>query len=233
MLETLRQRFAQSVHHRDRSLHPFAVRELHDLQPPVGASFLGRDDVANALHEYLATTTGNRVETRLLQLANNLYRFHPENFGEEIDFAGAEPVNVNGVIALDVAHQIEVPVERDVRIVSALDQDLYTAKRFYFVDLGPDLLEGERIAFAVLGPASECAEAAISHADVRVVDVAVDDVGDCAAGMLLLTHPIGGHSQLEEWSVGVEIEQIRCFAHAAGKKVRVPFGIRPRSTNRR
>ena len=53
------------------------------------------------------------------------------------------------------------------------------------VDLGADLLVRERPAFVVLRPAVERAEAAVGDADVRVVDVAVDDVRDDVVRMLL------------------------------------------------
>ena len=89
-----------------------------------------------------------------------------------------EAVDVDRVVALDVAHQVEVPLERDVRIVPALEQDLHAADRLALVDLGADLLEAQHVALVVLGPAVERAELAVGDADVGVVDVAVDDVGD-------------------------------------------------------
>ena len=86
-----------------------------------------------------------------------------------------------GWLRLDVAQQVEIPLERDVRVVPALHQDLDAAERLGLVDLRADLLVRQRPAFAVLRPAIERAEAAVGDADVRVVDVAVDDVGDDAA----------------------------------------------------
>src|SRR6202521_2901342 len=141
VFQALGKRLAQTVHHRNGRLHPFIVRELHNLEPPVSAGFLGRDDVSNALHENLSPSAWDRVEARLPQLSNHFDRIHPEQLGEEIDLARTEPVNVDRVIALDVAHQIEVPLERDVGIVPALDQYLNPAKRLELLDLGADLLE--------------------------------------------------------------------------------------------
>ncbi len=45
------------------------------------------------------------------------------------------------MIALDVAHQIQIPLERYVRVVPALNQDLNTTERLQLVDLCADLLE--------------------------------------------------------------------------------------------
>ena len=53
-----------------------------------------------------------------------------------------------GWMPLDVAHQVEVPLERDVRVVPALEEDLHAADRLALVDLGADLLEAQHVAFA-------------------------------------------------------------------------------------
>ena len=59
-------------------------------------------------------------------------------------------MDVDRVMLLDVAHQLEVPLERDVGVVPALEQDLHAADRLALVDLGADLLEAEHVAFLVL-----------------------------------------------------------------------------------
>ena len=87
------------------------------------------------------------------------------------------------MIALDVPHQIQIPLERDVWVVSALNEDLNATECFRFVDLRADLLERQRVAFAVLRSTIECAESAIGDADIRVIDIAVDDVSDDVARM--------------------------------------------------
>ena len=92
----------EPVHHRDRCLHALVVRELHDLEPAVGAGLLGRDDVAHALHEDLTAAARNRIESGLPQLADHIDCLHAEQLGEKVDLAGAESVDVNRVIALDV-----------------------------------------------------------------------------------------------------------------------------------
>src|SRR4029077_60822 len=121
-----------------------------------------------------------------------------EQLGEKVDLARTEAVDVDGVVTLDVLHQVEIPLERNVWIVSALNQDLDTAERLELIDLRTDLLEGECIAFSVLGSTRERAETAVSYTDVRVVDVAIDDVRDNVSGMLLLAHTIRFGAELEE-----------------------------------
>ena len=45
------------------------------------------------------------------------------------------------MMLLDVAHQLQVPLERDVRIVPTLQQDLHSAQRLAFLDLLANGLE--------------------------------------------------------------------------------------------
>jgi hypothetical protein len=79
---------------------------------------------------------------------------------------------------LDVAHQLQVPLEGDIRVVTALEKNLYPAQCLTLVDLGTNLLEAENVTFPMLGPAIERAELTVGDTDVSVVDVSVDDISD-------------------------------------------------------
>ena len=112
------------------------------------------------------------------------------------------------MMLLDVAHQIQIPLERDIRIVPTLEQDLHTTQCLRLLDLLADLLKRQGVPFPMLRTTIEGAEATVRNTDVRVVDVAVDDVGNDTAGMLRLTHAIGFHAEFEQRRVGVEIEKV-------------------------
>src|SRR2546430_17510870 len=88
-----------------RSSQPMG--RLHDVEPAVGARFLFGDAVANLLDENLPAPTRDRVEPGRHELADHLLDRHPESAGEEIDFGGREPVDVDRMVPLDVAHQIQ------------------------------------------------------------------------------------------------------------------------------
>ena len=91
----------------------------------------------------------------------------------------------SGIPRLDGAEQILVPRERQIRVVAALQQQLHAAERAIVSSIFlEDLLEAEDVALGVPDRAVERTEVAARHADVRVVDVAIDDVGDDALGML-------------------------------------------------
>src|ERR671910_2018859 len=107
---------------------------------------------------------------------------------------------------LDIAHQLEVPLERNVGIVAPLKQNLDASDGLALVDLGADLLEAEYVALVVLGPAVEGAELTIRHAHVGVVDVSIDDVGDHV--LRVVPPPLGIRQlpQLQERRSLIELE---------------------------
>src|SRR4051812_1215347 len=120
-------------------------------------------------------------------------------------------MDMNWVMPLDIAHQLQIPLEWDVGVMPALKQNLNATDRLALVDLGSDLLEAQDIAFCVFGPAVERAEFAVGNADVRVVDVPVDDIGDHVLRVLPPPLGIGQLSQLQQRGALVELEIILEF----------------------
>jgi hypothetical protein len=90
--------------------------------------------------------------------------------------------------------------------VPALQQNLHAPDRLALVDLGADLLEAEDVPLGVLGPAVEGAELTVGDADVGVVDVPVDDVGDDALRVLPPPLGVGELAELEQGGPLVELE---------------------------
>src|SRR5262245_51317175 len=95
------------------------------------------------------------------------------------------------ITCLDRLEEILVPGERKIGIVPSLQKQLDTAHFDGLVDLPEDLVEAEHIPVARSDFAIERAEVALRDADVRVVDVAVDDVGDDRIGVLSTSDAIG------------------------------------------
>src|SRR6266508_1288779 len=96
-----------------------------------------------------------------------------------------------GVPLLHRAEEILVPLERQIGVVSALQEQLNATDRDGFVDLSEDLVEAKHVAFRVSDGTIKRAEVAARDADVRIVDVAVDDVGDDAIGMAAGAKSVG------------------------------------------
>jgi hypothetical protein len=100
------------------------VGELHDLEPSIRTRLLRRRDVAHTLDENFTASARDRVEPGLAQLPNDLPRLETKQLGKEVDFARRKSVNVNRMVLLDVPHQVEIPLEGNIRIVTALNQNL-------------------------------------------------------------------------------------------------------------
>ncbi len=177
-----------------------------DPEPLFRLGLLAGDALADFIHQNFAAPARDAVESRLAELPHNFGDGQSETLAEEHDFGGRKAVDVNRVMPLDVAHQLEVPLERNVRIVPALEQNLNAADRLALVDLGADLLEAEDVAFAVLGPSIECAELAVGDADVGVVDVPIDDVGDHPLRVMPPPLGVGELPQLEERGPLIELQ---------------------------
>src|SRR6516225_2425147 len=89
--------------------------------------------------------------------------------------------------------QILIPLDTQVRMQSTLHQNPGASKINRFLDLVEDLFLRQDVSFLVAHRAIERAEAAILGAEVRVVDIPVDDVGNDAFRMKLLSHRIRRH----------------------------------------
>ena len=112
-----------------------------------------------------------------------------------------------GIALLDRAEQILVPRQRQVGIVAALQQQLHAADGDRFVDLPEQLVEPEHVALGRSDRPVERAEVALRDADVRVVDVAVDDVGDDALGMLAGADAVGEPAEQRRRRVPIQLER--------------------------
>ena len=115
-----------------------------------------------------------------------------------------------GIPAFDGTKQIFVPRERQVRVVPALHQQLHAADRDRFIDLAEQLVEAEDVAFRRSDGPIERAEVAPGHADVRVVDVAIDDVGDDPVRMFPRAQAVGKLSEQRCRRAAIQLERLVC-----------------------
>ena len=89
---------------------------------------------------------------------------------------------------LDSAQHFLVPVDFEIGMQAALHQHARASEFDGLADLFVDGVEVEDVTFFCGGAfqrAVEGAESAVLGAEVRVINVAVDDVGDRALGMQL------------------------------------------------
>ena len=185
------------------------MRIAHHPEPLVRRRLgVAVQDLADAIDEHFGAAAGNAVQARRDEPVDDRGHRQLRKPRDVQDFRWRERVQLEaGIAALHRAEQILVPADRDVGIVSALQQELHAAEPDRLVDLREDLVEAERVAFARSHRPVERAELAAGDADVRVVDVAVDDVGDDAVRVPAAADVVGEAAQ--QWRGRVAIERQR------------------------
>ena len=120
------------------------------------------------------------------------------------DLLRRERVEAEPVLALHPAEEVLVPLDAQLGVEPALQEDLHAAGVDDLLQLLAEHLAREDVPLGVPERAVEGAEAAARRADVRVVDVAVDDVRDDAVRVLAAAHGVGGEAEVEERRFGEE-----------------------------
>ncbi len=173
-------------HDRHRAPQADAVRRFHDLQPFGGLDLVGADDRADLVVEDLGGGAGQGAEPGVAQFAQEIGEAAAERLGALPHFEGREGMDMHARHRLlDRAADPEIGSAGIFRMDAALQADFGGAALPGFLDAADDLVHIE-----VVGPAAqilaelalrEGAELAAEIADVGVVDVAGDDVGDGVA----------------------------------------------------
>ena len=144
----------------------------------------GRDFPTHPVHQYLGAAARHGIHPCLAELLEDFNNRHAEH-GREVDQLGGRE-SVQGDVRMGLFHlgkHVEVPIQLQVGMVPALEEDLRGAQGLGFGDLVDDLVRLVDVAFfRVARLAVESAELAVGDADVGIVDVAVNEVsGDLVA----------------------------------------------------
>jgi hypothetical protein len=154
----------------------------HGLRP----ALLGLDALAHALRQHLRAAAGQRVLTRLAQAPQHVGHREPAHLGHGLDLGRGEEVRGDlGEAPPRLAHDVEVVVQGQSRIVAALEEHRRRALLRRERDLLQHLLHRQRPRLRIAGLAVERAELAVRDADVGVVRIAVDHEGHAALGNAL------------------------------------------------
>ena len=146
--------------------------------------------------------------------AYRLLEGEPRNVGDVDDLRRRQAVELHHRIAVaDFGEQLLVVAELQPGVEPPLHQDLAglrlgPAEGDELVDLGEDLLVREHVPLVGPRGAVEGAEVAPDPADVGVVDVAADVVGDDRLGMLLHPDPVRQDAELGEVGVGEQAQGV-------------------------
>ena len=102
------------------------------------------------------------------------------------------------VAPLDAREQVLVIIDLEVGVKAALHEDSRAAQGERFIDLLEDRLERLDVSFRRTHGPIEGAKRAVLRADIGVVDVAVNDVGDHAFRMQALAHGVRLEAEAEQ-----------------------------------
>ncbi len=151
----------------------------HHVEPLVDFVFFGAISSRTRSTRISPPPPGMRVEPGVAQARERLPHGQLRAARDVLDLGRGERVQVDPVALLDRAEEVLVVVDPEVGVVAALHQDAGAADRERLLDLLEDDRLREQVALvAVAGAPVEGAEVAVGDADVRVVEVPVDDERD-------------------------------------------------------
>ncbi len=166
------------VHHRGRGGQAHLMRGCDDLHPGRGRQLALGQHPSHVVVEDLRGRSGDRVDTGLTSGSQPVADGQTGPGDAVDDLHRRVGVQVEtGHPPLDLAGQLEVRGPRQVRVDAALHADLGRAHRPRVFGPDADLLLGQGVGVDVVAPLCERAEPAPRVADIRKIDVPVDDVG--------------------------------------------------------
>jgi hypothetical protein len=161
----------------------------HDLGPLGSTDLVGTQIPPNSIVEYLGRGARQASEPGVTEAAEKIPHRDAESLGPLPDFQGGESVDMHiREAGFDPFDHAGVEVAGELRMNTALESDLGRPPLPGFLGEPDDSLQRNQIrllseieAARALG---ERAEAAAEVALIRVVDIAVDHIGDCFAHLL-------------------------------------------------
>jgi hypothetical protein len=198
---------ADTEHHGRGGAHADLVGGSMDVDPIIREAFQAGDFVADFVVENLSATARDGIEASIAQAQNRIANAEAAVLGDGDDLGSGVAVQMNlGKTLLDSAEHLFVPVDFQIGMQAALHQHTGAAEFDGLANLFVDGVEIEDVAFLCRWAfewAIEGAEGAVLGAEVGVIDVAVDDIGDRAFGMEPAAHRIGFHADADQ-VIGLE-----------------------------
>lgn len=179
VLDAVVEGFDMAEHHCGAGAQAELVGLAHHFEPAVGIAFQRSDAVADTVHEDFPATARNRPESGFDELGDDFPDRHAEDFGKVVELRRAEAVDIDlRIFFPDVGEHIQVEIDAEFRVVASLEEDLHATFGRKLVEFFVDLSVGENVMIIVFFGAVECTELAVDVADIGVVDVSIDDIGD-------------------------------------------------------
>jgi len=198
---------AAAEHHGRGSAKPQRVRRAMHFDPVIGRRLEAADAAPHIVVQDLGPAAGNRIEAGVPQPGDGVANTQLADLGNVHDLGRGETVAPDlGKAVLDGAQQIFVPLDLQVGVQAALHEDAGAAEVERLLDLLENHFLRMEVAFGVAHRPVERAKAAVFRAEVRIVDIAVDDVADDAMRVQLAAHCIGGHADADQVVAAEQVE---------------------------
>src|SRR6185437_13181007 len=139
----------------------------------------------------LGAAAGNGIETGIAQARNRVMQRDAAHFRNVCNLRRGKTMAPDIELCLDGAEKIFVPFDLEIGMQSALKKHASAAEIDRFLNLAEDRFARKNVAFLVAERTIEGAEAAILRAEIRVVDIAVNDVRDDTIGVVLAANGVG------------------------------------------
>ena len=168
VIDALGDRLDVAVEHRDVRAQPEPMRDAVDLEIAIGTALVVTDLLAHPLGEHLGAAARQRIESGLLERDEHLLVGHAVEIREERDLDRREALQMDpGPDPLEAAQQLQIVVERQIRMQAVDDVDFGEGLMGTLPQLVPRLLERHRVRPVVAGlQPRERAEEAAGDADV-------------------------------------------------------------------
>src|SRR6266404_4570553 len=164
----------------------------HDRQPLVRSAF-GGDSLAHLVVENFSSATGQTVKSCFFQAAHDRFVIQSGDQMQVVNLWRRETMQLKArILRAQSTQKIFIPFDAKVRVQSALHQHPRAAQSNRLVNLCANLVDRAHVSIGRARPPIKRAERADNIADVRIVDVAIDDVSDDVVGMPSLANLIGG-----------------------------------------
>src|SRR2546423_10274779 len=179
MIDPLLESFDVTVEHGAGAAPAHLVPDAMNIEPFCGTLLAAANLVAHLWIEYFSAAAGERTEARLFQNGERFGNGKLEDPLREMpDLDGGECLDDDlRIESAEAAKQFEIPILVQSRMQATDHVYFGDPGRERFLDCGNNILDRtlERVRVPFLR--RECAKLAGKDADVRVIDVAIEDVG--------------------------------------------------------
>src|SRR6266446_5968514 len=166
----------------------------HHRQPFIGCAFR-RHAFADFVVENFRAAARQTVKARFLQTPHDRFVIQTGDQMQVMNLWRRKAVQLKArILRRQSAQQIFIPFNAKIRVQPALHQNARATQRNRLVNLLADFIDRANVSVGRAGPAIESAESADNIADIRVVYVAIDDVGDDVVRMTAPANLIRGRA---------------------------------------